>query len=178
MQNVTALGPRDPFKANLLSALGIMHFSNEEIKETYEHMLGAGSNIEKSRVFELLKTAYGFEPMPEEMGLFVAEMKLEDESTPELTWEEFQEGMDIIRETLGGVAKNATEFGSYEDMRAERYKHTRMRKEPMDKYKAPMTTQMQIGWHEEEVFNERFPKQSCDETRYLDSMTKCHVDIF
>jgi len=178
MQNVTALGPRDPFKANLLSALGVMHFTNEEIKETYEQLLGADAPIEKTRVFELLKTAYGFEPMPEEMGLFVSELHLEDESEPTLTWEQFENGMDIIRETLGGVAKNATEFTSYEDMRAERYKHTRMRKEPMDKYKAPMTTNMQIGWHEEEVFNERFPKQSCEETRYIDSMSKAGVDIF
>lgn len=34
MQNITALGPKNPWTANLLSALGIMHFSNDEIKET------------------------------------------------------------------------------------------------------------------------------------------------
>jgi len=178
MQNITALGPRDVFKANLLSALGIMHFSNEEIKETYCMVIGENQPIEKARVFELLKAAYGFEPMPEEMGIFVSTLNLQDEETPILTWEEFQDGCDQIRETLGGVAKNATEFVSYEDMRAERYKHTRLRKEPMDKFKAPMTTQMQVGWHEEEVFNERFPKQSCAETKYIDAMSKCNIDIF
>ena len=41
MQNVTALGPKNPWTANLLSALGIMHFNNEEIKETFDTLVGS-----------------------------------------------------------------------------------------------------------------------------------------
>merc|ERR1712150_304107 len=119
---------------------------------------------------------YGFEPMPEEMGIFVKRFNLEQNG--QLTWDEFQTGMDDIRETLGGVAKNATEYTSFEDLRQERFKHQRVRKEPMDKYKAPMTEAMKVGWHEEEVYNERFPKRSCEETRYIDAMTRDRVDIF
>merc|ERR1712137_280811 len=110
------------------------------------------------------------------MGIFVSQFDLE---TPgELTWDDLVEGMNQIRETLSGVAKNATEFDSYNDMQDERFKHRRMKKDPMDKSKAPMTDSMAIGWHEEEVFNERFAKNSCAETRYADAMQKCGVDIF
>eukprot|EP00933_Yihiella_yeosuensis_P007487 TRINITY_DN112554_c0_g1_i1.p1 TRINITY_DN112554_c0_g1~~TRINITY_DN112554_c0_g1_i1.p1 ORF type:complete len:178 (-),score=47.74 TRINITY_DN112554_c0_g1_i1:62-595(-) len=177
MQNVTALGPKNPWTANLLSALGIMHFSNEEIRETFNSMIGEGGSIEKVRMFELLKAAYGFEPMPEEMGLFVSTFGLDDE-TGELSWEELEVGFDEIRSVLAGVAKNATQYTSTQDLKDDLVKHRRMFKDPMDKFKAPMTTSMAYGWHEEEVFNERFPKSSCAETKYADEMVKCRLDPF
>mmetsp|Transcript_36568 Transcript_36568/g.80089 ORF Transcript_36568/g.80089 Transcript_36568/m.80089 type:complete len:178 (-) Transcript_36568:108-641(-) len=177
MQNVTALGPLEPFKSNLLSALGVMHFSNEEIKETFDELIGNGGVIENDRVFELLKTAYGFEPMPEEMGLFVNTLRLHEEGGS-LTWEQLRDGMDRIRETLEGVSKNATEHSSYADLHEDRVKHKRYSKDPMDRYKAPMTESQSVGWHEEEVFNEAFKKLSCEETRYVASMVKQHIDVF
>ncbi|OLP94011.1 hypothetical protein AK812_SmicGene24041 [Symbiodinium microadriaticum] len=177
MQNVTALGPKNPWTANLLSALGIMHFTNEEIKETFDSLVGEAQSIQKVRMFELLKVAYGFEPMPEEMGLFVNTFHLEDEDG-ELSWPELEAGFDEIRDILSGVSKNATEYTSSDDLRTDALKHRRLMKDPMDKFKAPMTEAMSIGWHEEEVFNERFPKQSCSETRYADEMVKCKLDPF
>jgi hypothetical protein len=116
------------------------------------------------------------EPMPEEMGLFVTTLNLEEEG--DVSWSDMEKGMDQIREMLKGVGKNASEFGSAADMREERFKHTRLRKDPMDKYKAPMTDGMRIGWHEEEVFNERFPKSSCAETKYADHMYMAGCDVF
>ena len=47
MQNVTALGPQNHFQANLLSALGVMHFNDEEMKETWDDMLGLGAQMMK-----------------------------------------------------------------------------------------------------------------------------------
>eukprot|EP00930_Biecheleria_cincta_P006828 TRINITY_DN107906_c0_g1_i1.p1 TRINITY_DN107906_c0_g1~~TRINITY_DN107906_c0_g1_i1.p1 ORF type:complete len:178 (-),score=41.57 TRINITY_DN107906_c0_g1_i1:103-636(-) len=177
MQNVTALGPKNPWTANLLSALGIMHFTNEEMKETFDSMVGQEGKIAKIRMFELLKAAYGFEPMPEEMGLFVQTFSLEEDEG-DLTWADLEAGFDDIRDILSGVAKNAVQYTSTVDMRDDLVKHRRMLKDPMDKFKAPMTTSMGIGWHEEEVFNERFPKQSCAETKYADEMVKCRLDPF
>mmetsp|Transcript_43381 Transcript_43381/g.114261 ORF Transcript_43381/g.114261 Transcript_43381/m.114261 type:complete len:177 (-) Transcript_43381:48-578(-) len=176
MQNITALGPKNPWAANLLSALGIMHFSNAEIKETFDTLVDGADSIDKARVFELLKTAYGFEPMPEEMGLFVTTLGLEEDG--QLAWSELEAGFDHIREMLQGVGKNATEYTSTQDFKDDLVKHRRMMKDPMDKYKAPMTESQSIGWHEEEVFNERFPKSSCAETKYADEMVKCRLDPF
>lgn len=100
MQNITALGPKNPWTANLLSALGIMHFSNEEIKETFDALTDRGDSIDKARVFELLRAAFGFEPMPEEMGLFVSALQLDEDG--EVSWAELEDAFDQIRETLTG----------------------------------------------------------------------------
>mmetsp|Transcript_125634 Transcript_125634/g.351841 ORF Transcript_125634/g.351841 Transcript_125634/m.351841 type:complete len:177 (-) Transcript_125634:317-847(-) len=176
MQNITALGPKNPWTANLLSALGIMHFSNEEIKETFDALTDRGDSIDKARVFELLRAAFGFEPMPEEMGLFVSALQLDEDG--EVSWAELEDAFDQIRETLTGVSKNAVEYTSTQDMKDDLIKHRRMKKDPMDKYKGPMTESQSIGWHEEEVFNERFPKNSCAETKYADEMIKSRLDPF
>jgi len=141
-----------------------------------ERRVHLGLPIEKARVFQLLKKAFGFEPMPEEMALFVTTLGLEEEG--QLTWSEMEAGLDHIREMLRGVAKNATEYTSTQDLKDDLQKHRRMMKDPMDKYKGPMTEAMSIGWHEEEVFNERFPKNSCAETKYADEMIKCRLDPF
>lgn len=176
MQNVTALGPKNPWTANLLSALGVMHFTNEEIKETFDQFTRGSGDLDKVKVFEFLTTAYGFEPMPEEMGLFVSEFNLGDDGS--LQWSEFAAGIDHIRETLQQVSKNATEYSSVQDLKDDMVKHRRQMKDPMDKFKAPMTEAQSVGWHEEEVFNERFPKSSCEETKFADAMVRSRKDPF
>ena len=40
---------------------------------------------------------------------------------------------------MSGVSKNATEYISVDDYRTDLMKHRRMMKDPMDKFKAPMT---------------------------------------
>lgn len=41
-----------------------------------------------------------------------------------------------------------------------------------------MTAAQSIGWHEEEVFNERFPKGPRAERRYADGTPRCRLDSF
>merc|ERR1719362_2671198 len=123
-------------------------------------------------MFDLLRKAYGFEPMPEEMALFVSTLGLDEGEGGSLSWIDIEAGLDEIREHLHRVSKNATEYTSHKDLTDDIVKHRRMMKDPMDKFKAPMTESQGIGWHEEEVFNERFPKSSCAETRYADEMVK------
>mmetsp|Transcript_59351 Transcript_59351/g.133255 ORF Transcript_59351/g.133255 Transcript_59351/m.133255 type:complete len:198 (+) Transcript_59351:1-594(+) len=170
MQNVTALGPQNHFQVNLLSALGVMHFTDEEMKETWVEMLGPDGTVPRERVFELLKRAYGFEPMPEEMGLFVTNLSLDEPDREEITWTEFEVALSCIREKLSSISKNATEYASHEDLRVDRFKHSRYRLHPTDKFKGPMTDAMNIGWHEEEVTNDHFQKKTCAETRYADNL--------
>mmetsp|Transcript_79429 Transcript_79429/g.184318 ORF Transcript_79429/g.184318 Transcript_79429/m.184318 type:complete len:178 (-) Transcript_79429:125-658(-) len=177
MQNITALGPKNPFTANLLSALGVMHFNNEEIRQTFDSFTRGSGVLAKNGVFDLLKAAYGFEPMPEEMTLFVDELMLDQDTEATIGWETMEAALDRIRENLMFISKNATEYTSVDDLKSDMTKHRRMMKDPMDKYKAPMTEAQSIGWHEEEVFNERFPKKSCEETRYADEMVKAGQDF-
>merc|ERR1712224_348196 len=125
-------------------------------------------SMEKNAVFELLSAVYGFEPMPEEVDLFVNQFNLKDEGT--LTWQEFHKGIAEMRNKLAGVTDNAKQYKSGIDLRADRFKHRRVTNGPMNQFKASMTSGQEYGWHEEEVFNERFPRKSCNETRYNDAV--------
>ena len=70
------------------------------------------------------------------------------------------------------IAKKATHYDSLQDMVDDTRKHSRVKYGPMDIYKRPMTTAQAVGWHEEEVFNERFPKTQCAEVKYADCLVK------
>eukprot|EP00746_Dinoflagellata_sp_MGD_P160384 gnl/MRDRNA2_/MRDRNA2_87112_c0_seq1.p1 gnl/MRDRNA2_/MRDRNA2_87112_c0~~gnl/MRDRNA2_/MRDRNA2_87112_c0_seq1.p1 ORF type:complete len:219 (+),score=50.81 gnl/MRDRNA2_/MRDRNA2_87112_c0_seq1:96-659(+) len=173
---VTALGPSNPFTVNLLSALGVMHFSDEEFKDGFELLDQEKSGqIDKNAVFQLLTAVYGFEPMPEEVDLFVNQFQLGEEGF--LTWEEFHQGITEMREKLSGVTENAKQYTTGSDLRADRFRHRRVAHGPMEKFKTAMTSGQDIGWHEEEVFNERFPRRSCNETRYNDAVVKAKWTI-
>ena len=56
-----------------------------------------------------------------------------------VTWEEFQEAAERIKERVNEKAKGAKEYCSFNKMRDDRFKHRRMEKEVTDKYKLPMT---------------------------------------
>lgn len=177
MQNVTLLGPQSPWTSNLLSAIGVTHFTNEEFKEKFDKLANPETqSIEKEKVHALLKQVYGFQPMPEESGLFVTALELDSGGV--LGWDEMESGLDHIRGLMEEVAKNATEHDSFQDWKDDMIKHRRLRKGPQDRFKAPMTEAQSIGWHEEGVHNERVPKLSCAETRYADEMIKSGKDLF
>jgi hypothetical protein len=167
---ITALGPPNPFTVNLLSALGVTSFSDEEFKQVWDLADKKGVGIQSDEVFEILEGTYGFEPMPEEVNLFVGELELNNQRM--ITWGEFETALGKIRETVNKVAESAQHYTSYEDIRADLYKHVRKPNGPMAIYKHPMTLMQSFGWHEEDVFNERFPKNTCNETRYADALVK------
>lgn len=168
---VTSLGPSNPFTVSLLSALGVTNFSDEEFKVAFDMMDAQGQGcVDKAQVYEILSNTYGFEPMPEEVNLFVTILDLATEGT--LTWAQFSTGLRKIRDTVQGVAANAKQYHASSDLKQDRVKHLRAKKGPMEIFKHPMTTNMGYGWHEEEVFNERFPKTSCAETRFADHLVK------
>merc|ERR1712193_69957 len=150
--------------------------SDEEFMDGFKLLdQNEAGTIEKAEIFELLTAVYGFEPMPEEVDLFVNQFKLGEESS--LTWEEVHKGIDEMRSKLSALTENAKLYKSGEELRADRFKHTRVKHGPLNKFKAPMTSGQDVGWHEEEVFNERFPRQSCNETRYGDAVVKAKWTI-
>jgi len=64
------------------------------------------------------------------------------------------------------------QYQSYDFLREERRRHRRRKKSPIDVFKVPLTAAQQVGWHEEVVINKRYPKKSCEETRYQDAVVK------
>ena len=97
---------------------------------------GSGA-ISPDEVEDLLHETYGFPPLEEEVGIFLQEFDLNHDG--KVTWEEFQTTLGRIREKTAAKSGNATEYQSYEKLRAHRYKHIRVKGEVQDKYKVPMT---------------------------------------
>ncbi|CAD7926867.1 unnamed protein product [Amoebophrya sp. A120] len=172
---VTSLGPGQPIGCNLLSTLGVTSFADEDFKKAFDTLASADGSIPRIDVYECLTRTYGFEPMPEEINIFVSTMKLQEEGS--LTWSEFLEGLFVIREKVKKISKKATHYDSYQDSMDDRRKHARVKYGPMEIYKRPMTTAQAVGWHEEEVFIDRFPKSSCAETKYADAVIKAGVQF-
>ena len=95
-----------------------------------------------------------------------------------VSYEEFRVALARMREQLKTKDKVACEYTSYNKMIGDRYKHTRMQKNPDDKFKVPVTFNMSIGFKVEDERNkdlikmERHPIVLCDETKYADTMIK------
>ena len=108
---VTSLGPANPIGANLLSTLGITSFANEEFHAQFKTLANWQDKIKKGDVYELLTRTYGFEPMPEEINLFVSNMGLaaegEEEDAMMMTWGEFEAKLNQIREVVKKISSKA-----------------------------------------------------------------------
>merc|ERR1711964_945418 len=61
----------------------------------------------KSEIFEILEGTYGFEPMPEELNLYVTQLNLNEDPETAISWEAFQAGLIEIRETVNKVSADA-----------------------------------------------------------------------
>eukprot|EP00392_Amoebophrya_sp_AT5.2_P006752 g6764.t1 len=181
--NFNAQDPDGGFEFNFedegAEVLGGIKNGSEDAKETAHGGSGVvGHAIWRKEMsvtnendsYECLTRTYGFEPMPEEINIFVSTMELQKEGG--ISWSEFQAGLVAIREKVKRISKKATHYDSYQDSMDDRRKHARVKFGPMEIYKRPMTTAQAVGWHEEEVFADRFPKSSCAETKYQDAVIR------
>ncbi|ETV92972.1 hypothetical protein H310_12967 [Aphanomyces invadans] len=69
------------------------------------------------------------------------------------------------------------EFTSGLDLRAAKVKHTRMIKDPNEKYTAPLTDSQTFGWVKGPPVK-TFPKKSCEETKFASAMIQSGVNYF
>lgn len=70
-----------------------------------------------------------------------------------VSWAELEAAFVRIRETLGGVSKNAVECTAIQDMKGELLQHRR--KDAMDKHNGALAEAQSTGWHEEEITHSR-----------------------
>lgn len=101
---ITALGPPEPFKAKLVSALGINVFSDEEFEAAFVRMDRDGSGaITPDEVEDLLTATYGFPPLEEEIQMFMEKFDLNQDGKVTLT--EFRTVLSKLREETQNKAK-------------------------------------------------------------------------
>eukprot|EP00353_Schmidingerella_taraikaensis_P011440 CAMPEP_0185568574 /NCGR_PEP_ID=MMETSP0434-20130131/1493_1 /TAXON_ID=626734 ORGANISM="Favella taraikaensis, Strain Fe Narragansett Bay" /NCGR_SAMPLE_ID=MMETSP0434 /ASSEMBLY_ACC=CAM_ASM_000379 /LENGTH=105 /DNA_ID=CAMNT_0028183135 /DNA_START=15 /DNA_END=332 /DNA_ORIENTATION=- len=100
---VTSLGPPNPFQSNLINALGINVFSDEEFESTFRRVDRDGSGaITPDEVEDLLTETYGFPPLEEEVKMFMEEFDLNQDG--KVTIDEFKCALTRMREKLNGKA--------------------------------------------------------------------------
>ena len=93
---ITALGPPNTFQANLVNALGLTVFSDEEFERVFHRVDKDGSGtITPDEVEELLSETYGFPPLEEEVKMFMDEFDLNQDGR--VTLEEFKSSLTRMR---------------------------------------------------------------------------------
>lgn len=143
---ITSLGAPNPFQSNLINALGINVFSDEEFEATFRRVDRDGSGaITPDEVEELLTETYGFPPLEEEVKMFMEEFDLNNDG--KVTIDEFKSSLIRMREKMNGKADKGREYSSNLEMRQDRVKHRRLNGEVTDKYKLPMTSNQKNGFY-------------------------------
>ena len=143
---ITALGSPNTFQSNLVSALGINVFSDEEFEEAFIKMDKDGSGtITPDEVEDLLTATYGFPPLENEVEMFMEKFDLNQDG--KVTLEEFKKVLTVMRAENNEKSKLATQYTSAQKMKDERFKHKRAVNDVTDKYKLPMTSSQQHGFY-------------------------------
>jgi hypothetical protein len=72
-----------------------------------------------------LHETYGFPPLEEEVTMFMGQFDLNKDGR--VSWDEFYFVLEKIKAEVGKKAGNAREYISYEKMKADRFKHVRVK---------------------------------------------------
>lgn len=143
---ITALGPPNTFSANLVNALGINVFSDEEFEATFRRVdRDNNGSITPDEVEELLTETYGFPPLEEEVKMFMEEFDLNQDGR--VTLDEFKLALTRMRQKMDEKASQGREYTSALQMREDRFKHKRMQGDVTNKYKLPMTSNQRTGFY-------------------------------
>mmetsp|Transcript_31247 Transcript_31247/g.87233 ORF Transcript_31247/g.87233 Transcript_31247/m.87233 type:complete len:185 (+) Transcript_31247:93-647(+) len=177
---LTALGSQSPFTTAILDALDITIFSDEELRASFDKLDKDGSsNITIDELGPLLEDVYhGPAPKGEVERLMAI---FDTNADGKISWDEFRITVkkmrnDKKRAEEDGKTTAAQEFKSSEAFRESMRRHKRPEKDPHDRFSTPLTTAQMVGWGGETGVTEvRYPKSSCEETKYAAAMSQSGV---
>lgn len=95
-----------------------------------------------------------------------------------ITREEFHEGLADIRGFLANIRSKTLNYTSFQELKDDRRRHSRRPLGPECTFICPMTAMQQVGWHDEQVRNVRYPNNSCEETRYQKEFIRTNWGAF
>ena len=173
---ITALGPQNPFKSNLIDAIGLKVFTRDEFHEAFARIDKDRSGyIDITEVRDLLRETYGLEPLDIELEMFMQEF--DENHDGKITWEEFERSLERILADLEAKAKKASNSKSYETMMFQRRKHIRKEINPHDVYIRPLTYGQGYGFFDYDRVRKQptatqgtFYRARCPETKYADDL--------
>ena len=173
---ITALGPQNSFKSSLIDAIGLKVFSQEDFKDSFSRIDKDQSGyIDITEVHDLLKDAYGLDPLQVEVELFMQEF--DENHDGRISWEEFSSALARILADLEEKAKKASVSKSYEQWMFKRRKHIRSDINPHEVYVRPLTYGQGYGFFDYQRVRKQptatqstFYRARCPETKYADSL--------
>lgn len=162
----------DPLKTNLLKALNVSNFSDEEFLAAFDVEDTQGSGYLESHEIRFVFTrTYGTEPSEKEVECFLSLCPRHEQ----VTKERFVEVLNQVREKTKTDAGSATEYQSKNTFDDDRHKHSRSQFGPKDKFREGVLESQKYGWQastdiEKDI--DRRPNNQCAETKYAAEMVK------
>mmetsp|Transcript_20461 Transcript_20461/g.72356 ORF Transcript_20461/g.72356 Transcript_20461/m.72356 type:complete len:186 (-) Transcript_20461:195-752(-) len=178
---LTQLGTQSAFAATIVENLGITVFSDEELRKAFDKLDKDGSaTIEGAEFDNFLREVYRGPPPEGARAKLMAEFDVDRDG--KVTWDEFRITVQRLRNKEERERKEeektteSHEFRTASEMRESMRRHKRVPREPNQKFVVPVTTSQAVGWGGETGVTEvRYPKVSCEETKYAASMAQSGV---
>lgn len=168
---LTAFGPENIIKSNLINSNCFTLFSEEEYFKSFEKLKNNENTISVSDIPLFMELTFGFKPLDDEISLFKKIATSENQSF--LSWENIINTLSLIKSDLDSKAEKSKKYNSYQEYYYERYKHIRKEGSPNDLFKQPVSYGQEYGFHK---FKERnlnythLPKKKCEETKFAEAI--------
>jgi hypothetical protein len=174
---LTALGPSNSFKNNLLRDLNIQNFTDEEFAVGFDHVDNTHSSyLESHEIRFVFARVYGTEPPESEVAEFLSQFP---DVGSKISKEDFLAAIKAVREKAGAIDPNSsTEYKSNEDYQMAIHKHTRLQYGPKEKFRKDQLESHKYGWKSKtdiEKNIDRKPSKQCEETIYAAEMIKTGI---
>ena len=181
---ITKLGPQNSFQDSLKKASVITCFASAEFESAYARVATRRGcdTLTADAVPAILEVVY-HGPAPE-TDLLRVQHKLAScgEGDP-LPLVDFLAAVDAAKAeeegweaTQKNIVSGGSEFASSKFYRDHITRHTRMDRNPNEKYNQPLTANMEIGWTPPDCYTApRAAKKSCEETVYAAELIKAGV---
>ena len=181
---LTALGPTSTFKQGTMLAMGVSEFSDAEWEEGFTKFDKDKSNfLDPNELYNLLYHVYHGPPPKFASQGFIS--RFDTNRDGKISKDEFMNAMKAIKEEETKVKNLGAEhpascsmYNSYQEYQERVRSHKLLDVLPREKFHAPMTTNMGVGWADvdyKQVLDDIVPKKSCAETLYADAMVKAGV---
>eukprot|EP00615_Pteridomonas_danica_P009318 CAMPEP_0114346798 /NCGR_PEP_ID=MMETSP0101-20121206/13361_1 /TAXON_ID=38822 ORGANISM="Pteridomonas danica, Strain PT" /NCGR_SAMPLE_ID=MMETSP0101 /ASSEMBLY_ACC=CAM_ASM_000211 /LENGTH=200 /DNA_ID=CAMNT_0001483669 /DNA_START=77 /DNA_END=679 /DNA_ORIENTATION=+ len=180
---LTALGAPDPWHNKLHDTVMIDIFTEEDVRSSFARTeLPSGGVVIEEFLEDLYHGEYPGHEL-DRLNQFFEEKGGDARSGP-VFLDLLVEAIDSLRNVSANqisesvyTAGDGSEFTSNKLMREQRFKHSRLKRDPDTKYCEPVTTSMAVGWTAppeltEVLKPEHHPKKSCAETKYQDALVK------
>jgi hypothetical protein len=178
---LTALGPTSTFAQGAMLAVGVSEFSDDEWEAGFNKFdADKSGQLDPNELYNLLYHVYHGPPPKFASEGFIS--RFDKNRDGKISKDEFMAAMQDIKRQEAETIKLGGEhpatpsmYNSYSEYQSRVKSHKLLDVVPKEKYHAPMTTNMAVGWADvdyNQVLDDILPKKSCAETLYADAMVK------